>query len=230
MAPFFVEKQFLVGEFFLFPQDCAIMFSIESTGHRTCGMEPNAREKEVRNMPVDMKGVIAEAFLKMIQRNGLDKITVKALIEECHISRQTFYYHFQDIMDVLEWSMGQTVEHLVKKSLQAEDLHSAIKIFVSFSVENFPMLQKLMDSQRRAQIERMLMDGMVTYLQELSQNSPESLSVSYVDREILLRYNAFGLVGILLTYGGKNNLDQERLVDQLEHIVSGQLSQWMGKQ
>lgn len=230
MAPFFVKKQFLVGEFFLFPQDYAIMFSIESTGHRTCGMEPNVWEKEVRNMPVDMKGVIAEAFVKMIQRNGLDKITVKALIEECHISRQTFYYHFQDIMDVLEWSMGQTVEHLVKKSLQAEDLHSAIKIFVSFSVENFPMLQKLMDSQRRAQIERMLMDGMVTYLQELSQNSPESLSVSYVDREILLRYNAFGLVGILLTYGGKTNLDQERLVDQLEHIVSGQLSQWMGKQ
>ena len=193
-------------------------------------MEPNVWEKEVRNMPVDMKGVIAEAFLKMIQRNGLDKITVKALIEECHISRQTFYYHFQDIMDVLEWSMGQTVEHLVKKSLQAEDLHSAIKIFVSFSVENFPMLQKLMDSQRRAQIERMLMDGMVTYLQELSQNSPESLSVSYVDREILLRYNAFGLVGILLTYGGEPNLDQERLAVQLENIVSGQLSQWMGKQ
>lgn len=206
------------------------MFSIESTGHRTCGMEPNVWEKEVRNMPVDMKGVIAEAFLKMIQRIGLDKITVKALIEECHISRQTFYYHFQDIMDVLEWSMGQTVEHLVKKSLQAEDLHSAIKIFVSFSVENFPMLQKLMDSQRRAQIERMLMDGMVTYLQELSQNSPESLSVSYVDREILLRYNAFGLVGILLTYGGEPNLDQERLAVQLENIVSGQLSQWMGKQ
>lgn len=230
MAPFFVKKQFLVEEFFLFPQDCAIMFSIESTGHRTCGMEPNVWEKEVRNMPVDMKGVIAEAFLKMIQRNGLDKITVKALIEECHISRQTFYYHFQDIMDVLEWSMGQAVEHLVRKSLQAEDLHSAIKIFVSFSVENFPMLQKLMDSQRRAQIERMLMDGMVTYLQELSQNSPESLSVSYVDREILLRYNAFGLVGILLTYGGEPNLDQERLAVQLENIVSGQLSQWMGKQ
>lgn len=206
------------------------MFSIESTGHRTCGMEPNVWEKEVRNMLVDMKGVIAEAFLKMIQRIGLDKITVKALIEECHISRQTFYYHFQDIMDVLEWSMGQTVEHLVKKSLQAEDLHSAIKIFVSFSVENFPMLQKLMDSQRRAQIERMLMDGMVTYLQELSQNSPESLSLSYVDREILLRYNAFGLVGILLTYGGEPNLDQERLAVQLENIVSGQLSQWMGKQ
>ena len=126
--------------------------------------------------------------------------------------------------------MGQTVEHLVKKSLQAEDLHSAIKIFVSFSVENFPMLQKLMDSQRRAQIERMLMDGMVTYLQELSQNSPENLVVSYVDREILLRYNAFGLVGILLTYGGEPNLDQERLAVQLENIVSGQLSQWMGKQ
>lgn len=35
------------------------------------------------------------------QRKNVDKITVKALIDKCRISRQTFYYHFQDIMDVM---------------------------------------------------------------------------------------------------------------------------------
>ena len=53
-------------------------------------------------MPIDMKSVIAEAFKDMVRRGNADKITVKALIEECHISRQTFYYHFQDILDVME--------------------------------------------------------------------------------------------------------------------------------
>ena len=51
-------------------------------------------------MPADMKEMIAETYARMIRQGDIDKITVKALIEECHISRQTFYYHFQDIMDV----------------------------------------------------------------------------------------------------------------------------------
>ena len=56
-------------------------------------------------MPVDMKAVIAGTYLQLVQHGNVDKITVKALIDACHISRQTFYYHFRDIMDVLEWSI-----------------------------------------------------------------------------------------------------------------------------
>ena len=67
-------------------------------------------------MPADMKNIIGETFVKMVARKGIDKITVKALIEECHISRQTFYYHFQDIMDVLEWCVRQETNALVRKA------------------------------------------------------------------------------------------------------------------
>ena len=70
-------------------------------------------------MPTDMKKIIADTFLKMIEHGNIDKITVKALIEECHISRQTFYYHFQDLMDVLEWSVNQGMKKLVEESLKA---------------------------------------------------------------------------------------------------------------
>ena len=54
-------------------------------------------------MPADMKATIAEAFLSLLQYKDVDKITVKVLVETCHISRQTFYYHFKDIVDVIEW-------------------------------------------------------------------------------------------------------------------------------
>ena len=50
-----------------------------------------------------MKLLIAETFGKLAQRGNIDKITVKALIEECHISRQTFYYHFQDKYELINW-------------------------------------------------------------------------------------------------------------------------------
>ena len=38
-------------------------------------------------MPVDMKAMIAGTYLQLVQHGNVDKITVKALIDACHISR-----------------------------------------------------------------------------------------------------------------------------------------------
>ena len=148
-------------------------------------------------MPADMKNIIGEAFVKMVARKGIDKITVKSLIEECHISRQTFYYHFQDIMDVLEWCVRQETNTLVKESLKAEDLQTALQIFISFNTEHFSWFQKLMDSHRRAQIETLLVDAVKTYMIEMSRHSHSDLYVNYEDMDVLLQFNACGLVGVL---------------------------------
>lgn len=58
-------------------------------------------------MPPDTKALISETFREMVRQKGIDKVTVKSLIDACQISRQTFYYHFQDIMEVIQWSMEQ---------------------------------------------------------------------------------------------------------------------------
>ena len=54
-------------------------------------------------MPLDVKAAVADALLELIRRKDADKITVKDLVEVCGISRQTFYYHFKDIYDLVEW-------------------------------------------------------------------------------------------------------------------------------
>lgn len=176
-------------------------------------------------MPEDMKSIIAAALTELIQRGNIDKITVKALIEECHISRQTFYYHFQDLMDVIEWTMRQTTRQLSEESRKQERMIDALKVFISFARQHAVMIRKLMDSQRRPQIEKMMIDSSLAYLREMAQNRPE-LSLDPADREILLRYTAFGLTGVLLEYGEQDDLDEERLAAQLARILRGELSEW----
>lgn len=177
-------------------------------------------------MPVDMKGIIADTFTRMVRRGNMDRITVKALIEECHISRQTFYYHFQDIMDVLEWSVRQDTRRLVEQSLKTEDMHSALRVFIAFAVDSYPMIQKMMNSQRRPEIEKIMIDSIGAYLSELVRHNQQDIPVNFADGEVLLRYNACGLAGVLLQYGGKSGLDQERLAQQLERILSAELLGW----
>ena len=171
-------------------------------------------------MPVDMKAMIAGTYLQLVQHGNVDKITVKALIDACHISRQTFYYHFRDIMDVLEWSIQRETARLV------EGMGQALKLFISFSVERFPLLRRLLDSQKRVQLEAIMLDAVERYLSEVAKQRPRDVPLRYGDREVLLRFTACGLVGVLLEYGRKPNMDQDLLAAQLERILSGELLGW----
>ena len=48
------------------------------------------------------KKAIVEATLRLAQSRPISKITVRDIVEECGITRNTFYYHFHDIYEVLE--------------------------------------------------------------------------------------------------------------------------------
>ena len=53
-------------------------------------------------MEKDMKKQIAEASRELLFEDQVKKLTVKAIVDKCKITRQAFYYHFEDIPDLLK--------------------------------------------------------------------------------------------------------------------------------
>lgn len=49
------------------------------------------------------KRAIAASLKKLLETTPLSKITIADIAEDCCISRMTFYYHFQDIYDLVKW-------------------------------------------------------------------------------------------------------------------------------
>lgn len=127
-------------------------------------------------MREDMKAVIADTFSQMLDKEDIDKITVTKLIAECHISRQTFYYHFKDIMDVLEWTFRRATQELVQKSLNEEDRLGALTTYVAFVRQNRKKFERLLYSRRWVQIEGMLVEAVTVYLAQIARSKVRSLT------------------------------------------------------
>lgn len=174
-------------------------------------------------MPLPVKAKVAEAFLELCRRKSVDKITVKDLVEACGISRQTFYYHFQDILDVIEWSAQQFFQEVLKHSLDVPTPEAALEVFVAAAVQGRPLLQKLLCSQRRAQVESILVQAVRSYLRELLRG--RELRVPYADGEAALSFCAYGLVGLLLENCEKKDLNQSMLARQMYSLLARQLGQ-----
>lgn len=50
------------------------------------------------------KRALVASLKELMAEKPLDKITVTDLTEHCGVNRMTFYYHFKDIYDLVEWA------------------------------------------------------------------------------------------------------------------------------
>ena len=63
------------------------------------------------------KEAISEAFCALLSKRTIDKITVKDIVAECGVNRQTFYYHFRDIYDLMEWTLAHNIGDFMAQNL-----------------------------------------------------------------------------------------------------------------
>lgn len=61
-------------------------------------------------MRQSMKQALSETLKSALETRTLDKITIKDLVTECGVNRQTFYYHFSDIYDLMEWTLDEDLK------------------------------------------------------------------------------------------------------------------------
>lgn len=64
------------------------------------------------------KKALEDALRHFLTLKPLNKITISDLTDYCGVSRMTFYYHFEDIYDLVSWCCGESI----KKSLDTENL------------------------------------------------------------------------------------------------------------
>lgn len=59
------------------------------------------------------KNAIIDAFWLLLEEKPYSKITVKEIVDRCQISRNTFYYHFHDIPELLETAVKNDADHII---------------------------------------------------------------------------------------------------------------------
>ena len=61
------------------------------------------------------KQELANALKKAMAQKPLEKITIAELAAACNIRRQSFYYHFEDIYDLLRWMFEKEAISLLRQ-------------------------------------------------------------------------------------------------------------------
>lgn len=102
------------------------------------------------------KNALANSLTELMAATPLDKITVRMLVENCGLNRQTFYYHFQDIYDLLGWMLERDAENLMGEKVDADNWKPALGRVLTSAREKKTLVVNACHSVSRELVERYL--------------------------------------------------------------------------
>ncbi|MCD8221523.1 MAG: TetR/AcrR family transcriptional regulator [Clostridiales bacterium] len=176
-------------------------------------------------MPVDMKHTIAKATETLLIDKKVMKLTVKDIVEECHITRQAFYYHFANIPELLEWIISQREEELLENltDTDTEPAKDRIRYWSLIILNATSHLKKLGKSAYRKEIEEICFSHLKKYFFLVAQKSSDFCTLDSFDQDLIIRYHCYALAGILRDWDPKNSIEQlDRTLYDIYVIISGE--------
>lgn len=108
-------------------------------------------------MPNFTKMAIRASFIKLLNERPLNQITVKDIVVDCGINRNTFYYHFPDIPTLAQEVITQEADQIIHKYPKIESIEHCLNVAVEFALENRRAVLHLYNSTNRDLYEQYLM-------------------------------------------------------------------------
>ena len=167
-----------------------------------------------------------EASLKnLLLQKPLDKITVGDIANDCGINRMTFYYHFKDIYDLIEWSCVEDATKALEGKKTYDTWQEGFLNIFNAVLDNKPFIMNVYRSVSREQIEMYLYKLTYNLLIDVVNEKSVGMAVSDEDKKFIADFYKYAFVGIMINWI-RNDMKEEpkQIVDRLSVLIHGNIT------
>lgn len=173
------------------------------------------------------KTALSNALKKRMETKPFSKITVSEIIADCGLNRKTFYYHFEDMRDLLRWTLRHEAINVVESFDFATDNKEAILFVVDYLEQNQHMLNCVYDAVGSGELRMFLYEDFKKIARKIITTAENQLGkrISEEYKDLLASFYTDGIVGIIILWlNGKFKLDKSSAVKYVMEIFKGSLT------
>lgn len=148
------------------------------------------------SMSVQTEKALAESLKKLLAKKTLEKITVKDITDDCGVNRQTFYYHFHDVYDLVEWILQEEFKDLTE-DLDADNWQETMHEVMLRMTENKAFVMNTYYSLTRRQLDQFLQKFIHPLIERQIDRTAKGDAILPEDKQFLADMATYALVGIL---------------------------------
>ena len=165
------------------------------------------------------------AMQELLREKPLEQIRVRELADRCGIRRQSFYYHFNDVYELLDWSISREREHLLRRQEEFVTWQQVYLDLQQYMAENRAYYQTILRIRGRERLRELLapvfqnvMDGLDDYYRK---NIPEDMTVQMEKEFSVWQENKINLAQVLLEawINGSVDITPEDVIREAEGVT-----------
>ena len=168
------------------------------------------------------KLAIAFAFKELLLEKPLDKITVNDITEKCEMNRQTFYYHFHDILELTEWICEEDAERSLKENRTYDTWQEGFLSIFDMIKKDKAFIINIYRNVPKDYLYRYLYRVTYQLLYGVIEETAEGMIVREEDKVFIANFYKYGFVGLVVEWieGGMKE-DPKLIIERLNSLIQG---------
>lgn len=161
---------------------------------------------------------LAEALKKLVKTKSLKKITIQDIVDESGMTRQSFYYHFHDIYEIIEWMCKNDL--LKNCEVREDNLDAWIyQLFINV-IEEKRFYKKVIAEFGRELVEK-------TLEEEVYERIVQTFEAANISDKGIRSFLTVSLTNylILIAQSSKDEVDQEQ-IEQITNFLVTTISEY----
>lgn len=167
------------------------------------------------------KRLIANSFKELLQQTPFEKITIKMITDHANVIRPTFYNHFHDKYELMEWMLKDEILEKVYRLEEKGKFEEGIKLIITQFYNDKEYYKKAFEIIGQNGFAETLSDLLTQYFCGLARKHMNHHKDLNVPAEFIGRYYSSGLISVLklvVEYGDKESIDE--LIDTYDFLMS----------
>lgn len=164
------------------------------------------------------KQAILTAFERLISKKALDSITVRDIVDECGVNRNTFYYYFKDIYDLADEMLRSEAALFTDHCESISEALDMLERAMLTAAENRRSVYHMYNSKKHGEAAHRLYEMM--YKAFAAPVKREYSALAERDAELVTSFCAYALAGRMTDWldGGMKELPGE-IIGEMKRVM-----------
>jgi len=168
------------------------------------------------------KLALEASLKKLLLHKPIDKITINDLTSDCGISRMSFYYHFKDIYDLVEWACVEDGKCALQDKKTYDTWQEGLQQIFDAVLENKPFILNVYNSVSRKKIENYLNRLTYSLIEAVVEEKCTGIDIAEEDKVFIAEFYKYSFVGIMLDWIDRGMKDDYKgIVEKMSITLHG---------
>lgn len=170
----------------------------------------------------NMRQIFADTVMEMLKSKSLSAITVTDIVTQCGVSRQSFYYYFDDIYDLIEWYFTQETEKALNEYSDIDSWQTGYIRLMRWAQKNKPLVLNTYRSIQREYIEVFMYRVLYQYIIKVVNTEAEDLQVSQEQCAFVAQFYTLAINAVSLEWIRTGMNDKpESIAESVNFLIEG---------